>query len=340
MAVRLHEWQHPFGVVQTRGVEIVGFEEKPIASASIGQVHKGKLRNGVRVVVKVQRPGIHELMEIDIDLLYHLVELMQKHIKGLEKYNLKGIIDEFKRYTLNELDYLKEGRNIDRFYKNFLGSDTVKVPKVHWDFTTKKVLVMGYVDGVPIDDKEGLKDLGCDVKIISRNLANCFLKQVFEKLIKTSEKYHLRDYDITMEATHHGPLINKPCLFIEIGSTEEEWKDKRAGFAVAKTISETIQEFKENKYYEIAVGIGGPHYCPEFNKLQLDSNVAISHVIPKYISQITEEMIKEVWKKTGEEVDFAIVDWKGLGNAEQRQKVIDVLEEIKLPWKKLGDVER
>jgi len=155
-------------------------EREPIATASIGQVHKGKLRNGVRVVVKVQRPGIHELMEIDIDLLYHLVELMQKHIKGLEKYNLKGIIDEFKRYTLNELDYLKEGRNIDRFYKNFLGSDTVKVPKVHWDFTTKKVLVMGYVDGVPIDDKEGLKDLGCDVKIISRNLANCFLKQVFE----------------------------------------------------------------------------------------------------------------------------------------------------------------
>ena len=167
-----------------------------------------------------------------------------------------------------------------------------------------------------------------------------FQKQIFKKLKENAEKSALKKYNVTMEATHHGPLINKPCLFIEIGSTEEEWKDKRAGFAVAKTISETIQEFKENKYHEIAVGIGGPHYCPEFNKLQLDSNVAISHVIPKYISQITEEMIKEVWKKTGEEVDFAIVDWKGLGNAEQRQKVIDVLEEIKLPWKKLGDVER
>ena len=167
-----------------------------------------------------------------------------------------------------------------------------------------------------------------------------FQKQIFKKLRDNAEKSVLKKYNVTMEATHHGPLINKPCLFIEIGATEEEWKDKRAGFAVAKTISEAIQEFKENKYHEIAVGIGGPHYCPEFNKLQLDSNVAISHVIPKYISPITEEMIKEVWKKTDEEVDFAIVDWKGLGGAEQRQKIIDVLEKTQLPWKKLDEIDR
>jgi len=167
-----------------------------------------------------------------------------------------------------------------------------------------------------------------------------FQKQIFKKLRENAEKSALKKYNVTMEATHHGPLINKPCLFIEIGATEEEWKDKRAGFAVAKTISEAIQEFKENKYHEIAVGIGGPHYCPEFNKLQLDSNVAISHVIPKYISPITEEMIKEVWKKTDEEVDFAIVDWKGLGGAEQRQKVVEVFEKTQLPWKKLDDIDR
>ena len=157
-----------------------GFEEDPIASASIGQVHKAKLLNGIRVVVKVQRPEIKELMDTDIDLLYHLAELMQNHVEELRDYNLRSIIDEFKRYTLNELDYLKESRNIDRFYKNFLGSQTVKVPKVYWDFTTKKVLVMGYIDGVPIDDKEGLKNWNCDEKIISKNLADCFLKQVFE----------------------------------------------------------------------------------------------------------------------------------------------------------------
>ncbi len=156
------------------------FEEEPIASASIGQVHKARLLNGVRVVVKVQRPKIKELMDTDIDLLYHLAELLHNHVEELRDYNLKSVIDEFKRYTLHDLDYLKEGKNIDRFYKNFLGSQTVKVPKVYWDFTTRKVLVMGYVDGVPIDDKEGLKEFNCDEKILSKNLANCFLKQVFE----------------------------------------------------------------------------------------------------------------------------------------------------------------
>ena len=167
-----------------------------------------------------------------------------------------------------------------------------------------------------------------------------FQKHIFKKLKENAEKAVLKKYKVTLEATHHGPLINKPCLFIEIGSTEIEWKDKRAGFAVAKTISEAIEEFKINPYHEIAVGIGGPHYCPEFNKLQLDSNVAISHVLPKYISPITEEMIKEAWKKTDEEVDFFLIDWDSLGNAEQRQKVIDVLEKSNLPWKKLDEIDR
>ena len=71
-----------------------------------------------------------------------------------------------------------------------------------------------------------------------------FFKQIFEKLNKTAEFYHLHDYKVTMEATHHGPLIEKPCIFIEIGSTEAEWTDRIAGFVVAKTIAETIAEYK------------------------------------------------------------------------------------------------
>ena len=146
-----------------------------------------------------------------------------------------------------------------------------------------------------------------------------FQKQMFEKLNENSEKYELQDYSITLEATHHGPLIDKPCVFIEIGSTETEWQDRRAGFVIAKTISDTINEFKENPYNEVAVGIGGPHYCPNFNKLQLKSNVAFSHIIPKYVLPFKEEMIQEAIKKTEEEVDFVVLDWKGIGNEEQRK---------------------
>src|SRR4030043_1460487 len=109
-----------------------------------------------------------------------------------------------------------------------------------------------------------------------------FQKQFFEKLKKNADQFHLSGYDLTMECTHHGPLIDKPCIFAEIGSTETEWKDRKAAFIVARTIYETIQEFKENPYNEVAIGIGGPHYCPNFNKIQMNSNVAISHVIPQY----------------------------------------------------------
>lgn len=167
-----------------------------------------------------------------------------------------------------------------------------------------------------------------------------FNKVLFEKLNEQAKKFEINDYKLTLECTHHGPLIDKPCVFIEIGSTETEWNNRRAGFVIAKTIQETIEEFKENKYREIAVGIGGPHYCPSFNSIQLKSNVAIAHVISEYNMPISESMIVEAIKKTYEDVDFALLDWKGLGKSEQRQLVIDILEENHIQWKKTSDITR
>jgi D-aminoacyl-tRNA deacylase len=166
-----------------------------------------------------------------------------------------------------------------------------------------------------------------------------FNKFLFTKLEETAAKA-VTDYKVTMEVTHHGPLISKPCVFIEIGSTETEWTDRRAGFIIAKTIIDTIEEFKENKYREIAVGIGGPHYCPGFNKLQLKSNVAFSHIIPEYVSPISDRYILECIKKTIEPVDFVVLDWKGLGKAEQRDEVVKLLEKNYIQWKKTSDITR
>jgi len=166
-----------------------------------------------------------------------------------------------------------------------------------------------------------------------------FQKQIFEKLNYNSTKYHLKDYKITLECTHHGPLIDKPCIFIEIGSTETEWKNRKASFVIAKTISEIIHEFKENPYNEIAIAIGGPHYCPNFNKIQLNSNVAISHIIPQYALPLKEEMIKGALEKTQEEVDFALLDWKGLGNSEQRQQVLEILDKFYVRYKRTSEID-
>jgi len=167
-----------------------------------------------------------------------------------------------------------------------------------------------------------------------------FQKQLFEKLKEVSEKFDFTKYSLTLECTHHGPLISKPCVFVEIGATETEWKDRKAGFVVAKAISETIKSFKENPYNEIAIGIGGPHYCPNFNKIQMNSNVAVSHVIPDYLFPITEEMIQEAIAGTDEDVDILLLDWKGLGNAEQRQQVLDVVDKFYIPKRKTSEISK
>lgn len=167
-----------------------------------------------------------------------------------------------------------------------------------------------------------------------------FNKQLFEKMNENIERYNLKDYDVTMEATHHGPLIDRPCVFVEIGSTETEYQDRRAGFVVAKTISDTIFSFKENPYHEVAIAIGGPHYCPDFNKIQGKSNLAISHVMSAYSFPLTEEMVKEMVSKTEEEIDMAILDWKGLGTAEQRQAILDILDKLYIRYEKTSDIDK
>lgn len=182
-------------------------------------------------------------------------------------------------------------------------------------------------------------DYGGEKNKISKTSAQ-FQKFIFEKLNKNSKRYHLKEYKITLECTHHGPLIDKPCIFIEIGSTETEWTDRKAGFVLAKTIEETIEKFKPNPYYEIAIGIGGPHYCPNFNKMQLNSNIALSHIIPQYVLPLKEQWIKEAISQTEEEIDLAILDWKGLGNFEQRKQITDILDKLYVRYKKTSEIEK
>ncbi|MEK6875505.1 MAG: D-aminoacyl-tRNA deacylase [Nanoarchaeota archaeon] len=167
-----------------------------------------------------------------------------------------------------------------------------------------------------------------------------FQKQLFQKLNENAKKFNLKNYEITLECTHHGPLVDKPCVYIEIGSTANEWRDRKSAFIIAKTISDTIREFKENPYNEIAVGIGGPHYCPSFNKIQLNSNVALSHIIPLYKLPLNEEMIHEALNKTVEEVDLVLLDWKGLGNSEQRKQVTDVLDKNPIRYKRTSNINK
>ncbi len=166
------------------------------------------------------------------------------------------------------------------------------------------------------------------------------LKFLFQKLNENASQIKELEHQITLEVTHHGPLLAKPCCFIEIGSNEEQWKNKQLGEIIAKTIAD-FQNFNFKKEIKTAIAIGGPHYCPSFNKIQLNSKTwAISHIIPEYCLPITLNILKEVVENTKEQVDLAIIDWKGCGNSESRTAVIAILDRFGLKYERSDNLDK
>ncbi len=158
----------------------LSFDHEPLAAASIGQVHRAKLLGGEEVAVKVMRPGVEEIIETDLAILKSLAKFAEKHIRESKFFNPVGFVDEFSRIIRHEIDYTHEAQNAERFYINFSGSTTVKIPKVYWKYTTKHVLTQEYSEGIKISDIAQLDAAALDRKKITIDLANAYLKMVFE----------------------------------------------------------------------------------------------------------------------------------------------------------------
>lgn len=163
------------------------------------------------------------------------------------------------------------------------------------------------------------------------------LKFLFQKLNENAKS--LSEFEITLECTHHGPYLEKPCAFIELGSSENQWINKEAAKIIAKTISD-FQSFKPDRKIKTAIGIGGPHYCPNFNKIQLGNQYAISHIIPEYQLPLTQKMLEQALEKTDEHTDIILIDWKGLGKSESKQNTINILEKSGLPHERTSNIEK
>jgi len=169
-----------------------------------------------------------------------------------------------------------------------------------------------------------------------------FLKCLFNSLNKEAKNSGLNSkYNVTLEVTHHGPYLEKLCCFIEIGSSEKEWQDKNAGEVVARSIKRSINSFENRDYNDSVpvIGIGGPHYAPNFTKIQKNSKYALSHIIPQYVFPINKEMLEQAINKTEEDVRTAIIDWKGL-KSKERQEAINLLNSLGLEYKRSNNVEK
>ncbi|MEH2347513.1 MAG: AarF/ABC1/UbiB kinase family protein [Nostoc sp.] len=154
------------------------FEPIPLAAASLGQVHKAVLHSGESVVVKVQRPGLKKLFEIDLQILKGITRYFQNHPKWGRGRDWLGIYEECCRILWEEIDYLNEGRNADTFRRNFRGYDWVNVPRVYWRYASSRVLTLEYLPGIKISQYEALEAAGLDRKLIARQGAQAYLLQL------------------------------------------------------------------------------------------------------------------------------------------------------------------
>ncbi|WP_373540582.1 ABC1 kinase family protein [Chamaesiphon sp.] len=155
------------------------FDPMPLAAASLGQVHLATLFTGEEVVVKVQRPGLHKLFTIDLDILRGIAKYFQNHPKwGQNGRDWLGIYDECCKILWEETDYISEGQNADTFRRNFRLQDWVMVPRVYWRYSSTRTLTLEYLPGIKISSYEGIEAAGLDRQTIARQSATAYLQQL------------------------------------------------------------------------------------------------------------------------------------------------------------------
>lgn len=155
------------------------FSKEPLAAASIGQVHEATLPSGESVVVKVQRPGIQRIIEVDLEILFHLATLAENHVEEVNIQRPSEIVTEFAEDLNEEIDYDVEAMHAERFAAQFAGDETQHVPTIYRKFSSKRILTMERINGVKSSNVEKLREDGFDLKEIAKRGVDSLMRQFF-----------------------------------------------------------------------------------------------------------------------------------------------------------------
>lgn len=178
----------------------------------------------------------------------------------------------------------------------------------------------------------GKADLGGISRLVSVSPANAM--RIALKTMMTLVQELRLNYQVSYECTHHGPSLNVPTMFVELGSSPRQWEDVEAAEVVAHATMETVSNFGWCQAVT-ALGVGGPHYNEKFTRIALENEVAFGHIIPKYaVPIIDDEILGQCVARTLERVEFAVLDWKGL-KGEDKRKVVSIIEKIDLEFRKV-----
>jgi len=255
--------------------------ETPIAAASIAQVHRAVTVSGQEVVVKVQRPGIEETVEIDIALLGYLARLVEKYMPESRIYDPSGVVEEFSAGMHMEMDFTLEGSYMGKFRENFSKDPRVVVPAVFWEASGKKVLTMDRVSGIKVDNVAAMRKAGIDTEAVAHLIADVFFTQVFDAglfhgdlhsgniFVMAADKIALVDFGIVGRI---GPEMKQNLADILIGLASEDFDATVKVYERMGILPDGMDRASfEREYYDIIVHyFGRPFKYVKIGELLLD----------------------------------------------------------------------
>ncbi len=197
-------------------------DREPISAASLGQVHRGVLRGGQRVAVKVQRPGLREQITLDLYIVRNIAAWLNRNVR-LIRSDLVALIDELGRRVFEEMDYINEGKNADKFRQLHAHNPRIAVPAIHWQATSRRVLTMEWIDGTKLTNLEAVRAIGVDPDDMVQVGVNCSLQQLLEHGF-----FHADPHPGNLLAMADGRLA-----YLDFGMMSEVSREARTGLIQA-----------------------------------------------------------------------------------------------------------